>query len=60
MAKRANRGRGGKKNSKLLVKEASVVMDDVACSLNYDVKLSEEEVSCESMECRDVISELDA
>jgi hypothetical protein len=60
MAKRANRGRGGKKNSKLLVKEASIVMDDVAWSLNYDVKLSEEKVSCESMECRDVISELDA
>jgi hypothetical protein len=52
MAKRANRGRGGKKNLKLVVQEASAVMEDGANSLNGD-GLSEEEANCEHMECGD-------
>jgi hypothetical protein len=59
MAKRANRGRGGKKNLKLVVKEASAVMEDGASSLNFDV-LSEEEVNGEYLECGDTSLEINS
>jgi hypothetical protein len=59
MAKRASRGRGGKKNLKLVVKEASAVMEDGASSLNCDV-LSEEEVNGEYLECGDTNLEINS
>jgi hypothetical protein len=49
MAKQANRGHGEKKNSKLHVKEASVTLDDVSRSMDYEVELSEEEKNCENL-----------
>jgi hypothetical protein len=50
MAKQANRGHGGKKNSKLLVREASV---------NCVAELSEADENCESLDHEDAISELE-
>jgi hypothetical protein len=47
MATRANRGRGEKKNSKLLVKEASVAMEVADDPLDCDVELSEIDLKCE-------------
>lgn len=60
MAKRANRGCGRKKNSKLLVQEASVALEDASHSLDCDAELSEAKEICESLDCEVVISELDA
>jgi stress response protein YsnF len=61
MAKRANRGCGGKKVTKLMLKEASADLEVSSRSLNYDnceVELSEEEETCENLAvvCEDVDS----
>ncbi|XP_059439870.1 uncharacterized protein LOC132172399 [Corylus avellana] len=50
MAKRANRGRGGKKVSKLLLKEASANLEVASRSLDCEVDLSEEEEICEDVD----------
>jgi hypothetical protein len=61
MAKRASRGCGGKKVTKLMLKEASADLEVASCSLNYnngEVELSEEEENCENLAvvCEDVDS----
>jgi hypothetical protein len=53
MARRANRGRGGKKISKVNLKDANVVMEDVSRSEDCDVELSEEEENYNSRNCGD-------
>jgi hypothetical protein len=56
MAKRANRGRGGKKNTKLLAREASTVLGDASLSLDCGAKLSEADENCDSLNCEGVVS----
>jgi hypothetical protein len=60
MARRANRGRGGKKNSKVNLQEVKVAMADASRSVDCEVELSEEEENCEPLDCGDVTSKLDA
>jgi hypothetical protein len=58
MAKRANRGCGGKKVTKLMLKEASADLEVASCSLDGEIELSEEEETCENLTevCEDVVS----
>jgi hypothetical protein len=56
MARRANRGRGGKKISKVNLKDAKVVMEDVSRSEDCDTELSEDEENCNSRNCGDQLN----
>jgi hypothetical protein len=49
MARKANQGRGGKKISKVLVKEATVDLKNASRSVDCDADLSEEEENCENL-----------
>jgi hypothetical protein len=49
VARKANRGRGGKKISKVLVKEAIVDLENASRSVDCDADLSEEEENCENL-----------
>ena len=53
MARRANRGRGWKKTSKVNLKEAKAVMEDVSRYEDCDIELSEDEENCNSRICGD-------
>jgi hypothetical protein len=59
MAKRANRGRGKKKNTKLLAREASAVLEDASLSLDCGAELSKADENCDSLNCEGVVSELE-
>lgn len=50
MARRTNRGRGGKKNSKLHEQAVNVALDVDSRSLDRDVEVSVEEENCESLD----------
>jgi hypothetical protein len=55
MARRANRGRGGKKNSNLSVKRVLVDLD-ASRFLDCEADLSIEEVNCEALAAEDMPS----
>ena len=59
MTKQANKGRGGKKNSKLLVREDAVVLQDASLSLDCGAELSEADENCDSLNCEGVVSDLE-
>jgi hypothetical protein len=53
MARRANRGRGGKKSPKVNLKEVEKIRKETLRSFDCDVEISEEEDNGESMACGD-------
>jgi hypothetical protein len=49
MARKANRGCGGRKISKVLAKEVTIDLEVASPSADCDVNLSEDEENCENL-----------